>query len=234
MFESFDIAGIGGLTYGGMFFLALIANMVVPVPEEIILVVVGYFSAKGHFNFLYSYGIFVTGMFVSDTILYHMAKRGARITERLQRKIENNRHLKDEGFVKRHIKKIIVISRFLMYLRWIGPVLSGITRVPYKKFAFYNFIALLVYVPLVLFLGFYFENYIDKIISDVNRVRNIFMMVLSVFILIILAKSMNKKFIKSITDTIEEYVPTWIPGLSVKKDVDIEEKKESEATKNQD
>lgn len=225
MFESFDIAGIGGLTYGGMFILALISNMVVPVPEEIILIVVGYFVAKGHFHFLYSYGIFVAGMFFSDTVLYYMAKRGSRITKRLQRKIENHRHLKDEGFVKRHIKKIIVISRFLMYLRWIGPVLSGITHVPYKKFAFYNLLALLLYVPLILFLGFYFENYIDKIISDVNRIRNIFMMVVSIFILIIIAKNINKAFIKRITDTIDEYVPTWIPGISVKKD---ETKKETE------
>lgn len=218
MFESFDIAGIGGLTYGGMFVLALISNIVVPVPEEIILIVVGYFTAKGHFVFLYSYGIFVAGMFVSDTILYHMAYRGARITKRLREKIENNRHLKDEGFVKRHIKKIIVISRFLMYLRWIGPVLSGISRVPYKKFALYNFLALLLYVPLILFLGFYFENYIDKIMSDVNRIRNIFMMIFSIILLIIIAKNANKKFIKSITDTIDGYIPTWIPGLSVKKD----------------
>lgn len=218
MLESLDIAGIGGLTYSGMFVLALISNMVVPVPEEIVLVVVGYFSAKGHFNFLLSYGIFVCGMFISDTILYFMAYKGARITKRLERKIQNNRHLKDEGFVQRHIKKIIVISRFLMYLRWIGPALSGVTKVRYKTFAFYNLIALLVYVPLVLFLGFYFENYIDNIISDVNRVRNIFMMVLSIFILIIIAKSINKKFLKSITDTIGEYTETIIPGLSIKKD----------------
>jgi membrane-associated protein len=217
MLESFDIAGIGGLTYGGMFILSLIANMVVPVPEEIILVVVGYFSAKGQFNFLLSYGIFVAGMFISDTILYFMAYKGSRLTKRLQHKIENNRHLKDEGFVTKHIKKIIMISRFLMYLRWIGPVLSGVTRVRYKTFAFYNFIALLVYVPLVLWLGFYFENYIDKIISDVNRIRNIFMLVLSIFILLILAKTINKKFIRSITETIDEYTPTWVPGLSMKK-----------------
>lgn len=218
MLESLDINQIGGLTYGGMFILALISNMVVPVPEEIVLVTVGYFSAKGHFSFLYSYAIFVSGMFISDTILYLMAYKGSRMTKRLQRKIENNRHLKDEGFVKRHLRKIIFISRFLMYLRWVGPVISGVARVPYKKFALYDFIALLVYVPLILFLGFYFENYIDKIMSDVNRVRNIFMLIFSVIVLIFLAKNANKKFIRSITETIDEYTPTWIPGLSVKKD----------------
>lgn len=218
MIESFDINGIGGITYGGMFILALISNMVVPVPEEIILVIVGYFTAKGKFNFLYSYGIFMIGMFISDTILYYMAYKGAKITKRFYKKIENNRYLKDEGFVKKHIKKIIIFSRFLMYLRWIGPVLSGITRVRYKTFAIYNFFALLVYVPLVLFLGFYFENYIDKIISDVNRIRNTFLMILSIILIIIIAKSINKKFLKTITDTIDEYMPTWIPGLSIKKE----------------
>jgi membrane protein DedA with SNARE-associated domain len=217
MLESINFTEIAGLTYGGMFALALTANMVVPVPEEIVLLLVGYFTATGHFNFLYSYAIFAIGMFISDTALYFMAYKGARITRTLRRKVENNRHLRDEGFVKRHIKKIIIMSRFLMYLRWIGPVLSGVAKVRYKTFAFYNAIALLMYVPLVLWLGHYFQNYIGNIISDVNRVRNVFLFIFSIIILSILAKLINKKFIRTITETIDEYTPTWIPGLSIKK-----------------
>jgi len=217
MLESVDLSSIGGLTYSGMFGLALISNMVVPVPEEIILLIVGYFTAKGQFNFILSYIIFVTGMFISDTFLYLMAYKGARITKRLEKKIQNNRHLKDEGFVKKHIKIIIIVSRFLMYLRWIGPVLSGITKVRYKTFAFYNTLALLIYVPFILWLGRYFENYIDNIISDVNRIRNGLLLILSIIVISLLFKLINKKFIRSITQTIDEYTPTWIPGLSVKK-----------------
>jgi membrane protein DedA with SNARE-associated domain len=217
MIESLAITDLAGLTYSGMFVLALSANMIVPVPEEIILLIVGYFTAKGHFSFLYSYLIFLVGMFISDTILYHMAYKGARITRNLAKKVENNRHLKDEGFVKKHIVKIIIISRFLMYLRWIGPVLSGVAKISYKKFAKYNFIALLMYIPLVLWLGFYFENQIDKIISNVNLIQNIFLFIFSVLFLIFLSKTLNKSFIKNITETIDEYTPTWIPGLSIKK-----------------
>jgi len=217
MLESVDLSSIGGLTYSGMFGLALISNMVVPVPEEIILLIVGYFTAKGQFNFILSYIIFVTGMFISDTFLYLMAYKGARITKRLEKKIQNNRHLKDEAFVRKHIKIIIIVSRFLMYLRWIGPVLSGITKVRYKTFAFYNTLALLIYVPFILWLGRYFENYIDNIISDVNRIRNGLLLILSIIVISLLFKLINKKFIRSITQTIDEYTPTWIPGLSVKK-----------------
>lgn len=217
MLESLDFTQIASLTYTGMFGLALIANMVVPVPEEVILLIVGYFTAKGHFNFWISYAIFVVGMFISDTLLYYMAHKGARITRHLRRKVENNRHLKDEGFVHRNIKLIIVASRFLMYLRWIGPVLSGVAKVKYKTFATYNAIALAMYVPFVLWLGHYFENYIDQIISDVNRIRNIFMLILSIIILSLLSKFINRKFIRSITETIDEYTPTWVPGLSMKK-----------------
>lgn len=217
MLESLDFNSIGGITYSGMFGLALIANMLMPVPEEILLLIVGYFTAKGTFSFLYSYVIFVVGMFISDTVLYIMAYKGARITKALARKVENNRHLKDQGFVKRHIKKIIIGSRFLMYIRWVGPVLSGVAKIPYKTFAIYNAIALAIYVPFVLSLGRYFENYIDNIISDVNKIRNVFMLILSVIILSVLAKLVNKKFIRSITETIDEYTPTWIPGLSMKK-----------------
>lgn len=217
MIESVSIADVAGLTYGSMFTLALAANMVVPVPEEIVLLVVGYFTAKGHFSFLYSYAIFVSGMFISDTILYFMAYKGARITKRLAKKVESNRHLRDEGFVRKHIKKIIIMSRFVMYLRWIGPVLSGVAKVKYKTFALYNAIALAIYVPFVLWLGRYFENYIDNILSDINRVQNVFLFIFSIITLSILFKLINKKFLRTITEKIDEYTPTWIPGLSIKK-----------------
>lgn len=227
MLEYLDFNEIAGLTYSGMFGLALISNMIMPVPEEVILLVVGYFTAKGHFSFLLSYLIFVAGMFISDTILYLMAYKGARVTKRLARKVENNRHLKDEGFVKSHIRKIIIASRFLMYLRWIGPVLSGVAKVRYKTFAIYNAIALAVYVPLVLWLGHYFENYIDRIISDVNRIRNVFMLILSLIVLSILLRVMNRRFIQTITQTIDEYTPTWVPGLSIKKRTEQRERRKN-------
>jgi|GEM_PF-676334 len=229
MVDPITIANLAGLTYGGMFILALTANMVVPVPEEIVLLIVGYFTAKGQFSFLYSYIIFAVGMFISDTILYFMAYKGARITKRLAKKVENNRHLKDEGFVKKHIKKIIVMSRFVMYLRWVGPVLAGVAKVRYKTFALYNAIALMIYVPFVLWLGRYFENYIDNIMSDINRIRNVFLFIFSIIALSIILKLINKKFLRTITEKIDEYTPTWVPGLSMKK-----RKFQKEQNKNRD
>lgn len=218
------IQELGGLTYGGLFALALSANMLMPVPEELILLATGYFVAKGIFNFWISGGIFILGMIISDTVLYYLAYTGTKILKRFNKTISNNKFLRDDGFVKSHIRKIIIVSRFLVYLRWIGPVLSGTTKFKYQKFILYDFLALLVYVPLVLFLGEYFEGAIDRIVEDVNRIRNIFLLLFSIAVLAFLIKNMNKSFIYYITKKIDKFTPSWIPGISIK-NPDAEETK---------
>jgi membrane-associated protein len=228
--DGFDVLQeLAGLTYGGLFALALSANMIMPVPEELILLATGYFVAKGVFNFWISGGLFILGMMISDAVLYYLALTGTKFLGRFRKTIKNNRFLRDDGWVRKHIRKIIFVSRFLVYLRWIGPVLSGTTKYSFKKFILLDLLALLLYVPLVLFLGHYFEGYIDRIVSDINRIRNVFLLILSVIALGIIIKNVNRKFIRSITKTIDGFTPSWIPGLSIKKDEDdAEGKKDSE------
>ena len=42
---------IGGLTYGGIFILALLPNLFIPVPEEIVLLAMGYLTGIGIFAY---------------------------------------------------------------------------------------------------------------------------------------------------------------------------------------
>lgn len=204
------IESIGALTYGGLFLLALMSNMIIPIPEEIMLLISGYLTGVGTFNYFLTAGIFILGMFISDIVLFYLSRRGNKYILKLQEKIKSKNILKSEDYIKQNIKKIIFFSRFLVYIRFIGPVLSGSVKTRWSTFLFYDFIALLIYVPLVLFIGNYFHKNISAVIQGVSSGKNIILIILGLVILFFLAKMINKKFIKNLSS----YIPTIIPGLS--------------------
>ncbi|MFT5360233.1 MAG: membrane protein DedA with SNARE-associated domain [Candidatus Paceibacteria bacterium] len=213
------IKSIGSLSYWGIAVIGLVANAFPLAPEEITLLVIGYLTGTGAFNIWITAPIMIGGMFVSDIILFTLARRGNRLLKRFKEKISKHRHLRDDSWVKKHIKKIIFISRFVIYFRFMGPVLAGSVRAPWKTFLFYDFIALCVYVPTVLFAGNYFQNHLSAIAQGVADFKNYFLFIIGVILFIIFMKLLSKNFLQKITKVVTDYVPTIIPGLS-KKDKD--------------
>lgn len=213
---------IGGLTYGGIFVLALLSNLFVPVPEEIVLLAMGYLTGIGIFAYPIVMGLFILGMLVSDYLLYSLSKKGSKFTARLQRRLEKRGILKNKEYVAKNINKIIFFSRFLVYLRFIGPVLSGAVGVDRKRFLRFDFLALVVYVNLFLGLGNYFHKQISIISEGVAKFKNYLLIVLAVFVSIFILRYIQKNFMKWIM-AISEYIPTIIPGLEIKEEIEKSE-----------
>lgn len=211
------IQSLGGLSYGGVFILAILSNIVIPVPEEIILLVMGYLTGIGAFQYPLVLALFIMGMLLSDYVLYSLAKRGSRITNRLQARIEKKGYLKNKDYLQKHINKIIFFSRFLVYLRFIGPVVSGTLQIPRKKFLTYDFLALVLYVNLFLGLGNYFHAQLSVIIDGVARFKNYLLLAATIIISLLVLRYIQKNFMKWMR-AVTEYVPTIIPGLERKED----------------
>jgi membrane-associated protein len=212
------IQSIGSLSYWGIAVIGLIANAFPLAPEEVILLVIGYLTGSGAFNIWIVAPIMIAGMFTSDMILFALSRKGGKFVTRLKNKVKGNKRLQDDNWIRIHVKKIIFISRFILYFRWIGPVLSGGVKTPWKIFLFYDFIALCVYVPTVLFAGNYFQNHLSAIVQGVGVFKNYFLFILGLILFIVFLRYINKGFLGKITKAVTDYVPTIIPGLSKKKD----------------
>ncbi len=213
----FIIKSISGLTYGGIFILALISNIIIPVPEELVLLGMGYLTGVGFFQYPLVLSIFILGMLTSDYILYSLAKSGSKLTAGLFKRLERKGFLKNKEYLGKHINKLIFFSRFLIYLRFIGPVVAGYLNVPRKKFLMYDFLALVIYVNIFLGLGNYFHKQISIIMDGVAKFKNYALVFLVVIISILLLRYIQKNFMKWITK-ISEYIPTIIPGLEQKEE----------------
>ncbi len=188
------IIQLGTLSYVGIFGISLLANMVIPVPEEIVVLAIGYVAGTGHINGYILVPIIILGLLLSDTALYFLAKSGNKFINGFYNKLFARRAETKREWIESHMEHVIFFSRFLMQLRFLGPFFAGQTKTPLRKFYTYELAALVLYVPFLIWAGGYFQNRISEIIHGIGLVRNIILLALAIAILISLFKFIYKKF----------------------------------------
>jgi membrane protein DedA with SNARE-associated domain len=190
------ITELGALSYIGIWFTALLSNVVIPVPEEVVLLGFGYLAGTGHINFFILLPIVISGLLVSDIGMYILAKKGSRLVNWFYNKFFSKRLMqKNEQWFTDHMNKIIFFSRFLIQLRFIGPFLAGQKKIPFRRFVVYDLAAIIIYVPLYTLLGLFFHNRVQAIIENVGVVRNILLVVIGLLIVFGLSRKYIRKFL---------------------------------------
>lgn len=177
------ISHVQTLSYGGIFILSLLANVVVPVPEELALLAIGYAARAEHMSLFLIIPIVMTGLLISDLILYYFSRRGNRLIKGFYNRVFKNRLQDRTQWLEDNVKKVIFFSRFLVQLRFLGPFFAGQTKVAWKTFVLYELAALIIYTPLVVGAGWLFHNSIANIIGGINVVRNVILTILGLLIL---------------------------------------------------
>jgi membrane protein DedA with SNARE-associated domain len=190
------ITELGALSYIGIWFTALLSNVVIPVPEEVVLLGFGYLAGTGHINFFILLPIVISGLLVSDIGMYILAKKGSRLVNWFYNKFFSKRLMqKNEQWFTDHMNKIIFFSRFLIQLRFIGSFLAGQKKIPFRRFVVYDLAAIIIYVPLYTLLGLFFHNRVQAIIENVGVVRNILLVVIGLLIVFGLSRKYIRKFL---------------------------------------
>ena len=213
------IHNIGAFSYFGVFITSILANVVVPVPEEIVIIAIGYVAGTGKINAFIAFPIVLAGLMISDSVMYFLARRGTKILTAFYDRLFAKNLGSQKDLIENHPGKVIFYTRFLMQFRFVGPFIAGQQKMPWKKFVSYELPALLIYVPTLLALGDYFQDRFDFIVSGVGIVRNVILIIIGILALIAVSR-----FIRDITfggytlgtsGTKEEKM--WVPWLYKKK-----------------
>jgi membrane protein DedA with SNARE-associated domain len=203
------ITELGALSYVGIWITALLSNIVIPIPEEVVLLGFGYLAGTGHIDFFILLPLVISGLFVSDIGMYLLAKKGSRIVTWFYEKFFS-KHLpqKNDQWFADHMNKIIFFSRFLIQLRFIGPFLAGQKKVPFKRFALYDLAAIIIYVPLYTLLGLFFHSRVQAIIDNIGVVRNIALVVIGLFLVFGLSRRYIRRVLFGKETSTTEPTPT--------------------------
>lgn len=187
---------IAALSYLGIFGTAFLANIVVPVPEEVVILAIGYVAGTGHINFWITLPIVILGMLLSDIIMFSLSLHGNKIVRTVYDKFFAKIVPMNQEFIEKHVAKIVFVSRFLVNLRFIGPFLAGQAKISYKKFLMLDGAAIIIYASILLWAGHYFQNRIESIFSGIGAFKNILLIVIGIVILFSVLQAVKKAFLK--------------------------------------
>ena len=209
---------VATLSYIGIFGISFLANIVVPVPEEVVVLAIGYVAGTGTINFWITLPVVIAGALLSDAIMFLLSRRNNPIVRGFYDKFFSKIFPIRQEFLEHHIEKVIFFSRFLVQLRFLGPFLAGQARVTWKKFLTYDIPALIIYVSILMWAGHYFENRLDRIFDGIDEVKNIIILIFGIIILWFVGVFLKNFFlghyiISFKKQPLDHYRKTWMPGV---------------------
>lgn len=127
------------------------------VPGEIALLAGGYVVQQGHASLPPMLIAAALGAVLGDSVGYEIGRRfGPRLQRsRLGRRVGEDRWNKAQEFLHRRGGAAIFLGRFVGVLRALVPAVAGTSRMPYRRFLFWNALGGLLWAPGMVLLGYF-------------------------------------------------------------------------------
>ncbi|WP_322497834.1 DedA family protein [Candidatus Cyrtobacter comes] len=172
--------------YLGIFIMTLVEGSFVPIPSEITLIPAGYLIAKGKFSAIqvvfWSMLGTIAGFFLSYFAAYYL---GRNLILRYGKYIfiDKKRLGKIEAFFEKHGNISVFIGRILPGLKHFISLPAGLARMDKKLFAIYSTCGAVIWVPLLILIGYFIGDNEELVSSYIKRLN--YIIILSVILLLI-------------------------------------------------
>ena len=137
------------------------------LPGDSLLFTAGFLASQGALNIWLLAPLCFIAAVTGDAVGYAFGSRvGRRLFQRQDSRFFHRRHLaRAETFFERRGGGAVILARFIPVVRTLTPVVAGIGKMGYRRFATYNIIGALLWAVGVT-LGGYF---LGKVIPGVDR-----------------------------------------------------------------
>ena len=150
---------IAFLGYPGLMLIIFLETgaMVFFLPGDSLLVVAGLYSATGILNVWWLNLLLIPCAIIGDATSYWIgAKVGPKIFTKPRSRFFNPAHVKAaHDFYEKHGGKAIIIARFMPLVRTFVPVVAGVGKMPYRRFAMFNIVGAAAWVLSMTLGGYY-------------------------------------------------------------------------------
>ncbi|MCI1857825.1 MAG: VTT domain-containing protein [Sporolactobacillus sp.] len=188
-------------TYGypTLFFALMLELICIPIPNEALMSYVGILSFHGKMNYLYSVLAASSGGIVGVSISYWIGyKLGAPFFKKYGRYI----HMGPEKMARisrwysKYGKVLLIFTYFIPGIRHVASIISGVIRLPFRSFALFSYIGVLLWTGTFISLGYVLGPQWDSYQVQIKRwlvLTSIFLAIIVIGYVVIKA---NWSFIK--------------------------------------
>jgi len=113
-------------SYLGIFIAAIFSGYIIPIPEEVLLLTLGYISSPGYIHLMPLILLVLIAFILSDYLVYRLTLENSKYVDRFVQEVLNIKFInKYRGWFERNIGAAIFIFRCTPLMRFVGPVFSG-------------------------------------------------------------------------------------------------------------
>lgn len=153
--------------YLGLFLMLWLGIFGIPVPNEVTIMTIGFAASENFSNplfiFLVAYGgmvaalttCYIIGRYVGRPLIQFFEKR-----KRFSKKIDSSLRM-----IERYHAFSLSLSYFLPGVRNLVPFLYGFSKFSFKSFVLFSYFGALVWLILVFFAGYWFNDQIDTFLQ---------------------------------------------------------------------
>ncbi|MDQ0412767.1 DedA family protein [Mesobacillus stamsii] len=182
-------------------FLWLCCGVFIPIPNEVILMTVGFASSQGALTPVPAFLVTYLGIAAAFTLSYLLGRLiGRRLLSLIYRKKRLAKSVKSAmRLMDKYHMFSLSLSCFVPGARYFVPLLYGISRLSFRKFAIFAYSGAFVWVLIIFVLGYLFGDKMELIMKYSNEMW-LWVAVLAAASLIIIVKVKKKKWKSSASE----------------------------------
>jgi membrane-associated protein len=131
------------------------------LPGDSLLFMAGLFAGEGTLNLLMLQALLIPAAIIGDALSYYIgSKVGPALFNRPESRFFKPQHMKAAAdFYEKHGGKAIILARFMPIVRTFVPVVAGIGKMPYRRFAMFNIVGGISWVTSMTVAGYFLGQF---------------------------------------------------------------------------
>lgn len=147
-------------SYLGFFVLIALTGCGMPIPEEAFIVLAGVLSSQNQLDWRIAFAVCLAGAVVGDSCMYAIGYRWGHgiftSHPRFAKLFASENEQQFQKSVEAHALKVMLLARFLVGIRAPVYVMTGVVRLPFRRFLIYDVISASLVVGVVFGLSYLF------------------------------------------------------------------------------
>ena len=149
-----------------------LSGHIIPIPQDISLISVGYLAALGYINIVSAVILGILAPIASDAFLYYLSHHGSRFAPKPEKYADTWIYKFSMHHMHNNTIRAVVLMRFVTGFRFMSPVMGAYMSVPVKKYFVANGISALIFGPVFVLLGYVFHEQITFIIDTLKSIEH--------------------------------------------------------------
>ncbi|MFN7116342.1 MAG: DedA family protein [Saprospiraceae bacterium] len=150
-------------SYLGIFLWFVFFDQVTPIPEELILISMGFAANQGLLNPFAGVAAALLGLIIIDNVYFGLARSGKYLFKRLKKPKVVRTMQRFQTRIQEHDWQTILLLSFFPKLRFLTPFMAAAAGIPWLRFTVLNALSSAAYVILYVLVGIFFETQLKQV-----------------------------------------------------------------------